>query len=90
MTQHAERQPCPALMAAWAAGKIDQRKVDVVAEALRDVEPVFADALAGSAVEYAGTHTAPQVRVNGSRVAWWLPIQPPPRSVGHAPPPNVG
>jgi Domain of unknown function (DUF222) len=53
---------CPALMAAWAAGRIDQRKVDVVAEALRDVEPVFADALARSAVEYAGTHTAPQLR----------------------------
>jgi hypothetical protein len=49
-------------MAAWAAGQIDQRKVDVVVEALRDVEPVFADALADSAVEYAGTHTAPQLR----------------------------
>jgi hypothetical protein len=53
---------CPALMTAWEAGRIDQRKVDVVADALRDVEPVFALALADSAVEYAGTHTAPQLR----------------------------
>ena len=46
----------------WAAGSIDARKAAVIAAGLRDVDPVFADALGAQACEYATSHTAPQTR----------------------------
>lgn len=52
----------PSLMAAWSAGRIDERKVAVIVEGLRDVDPVFADALAEKAAHYAAQHTSSEVR----------------------------
>jgi hypothetical protein len=52
----------PSLMAVWSAGRIDERKAAVIVEGLRDVDPVFADALAGQAARHAAERTAPQLR----------------------------
>jgi hypothetical protein len=52
----------PAVLRAWSSGQIDERKVGVITAGVRDVDPVFADAIAGAAAEYATTRTAPQTR----------------------------
>ena len=52
----------PALSAAWSRGAIDARKVQVIGEGLYGTDAVFADTVAVSAIDYARTHTAPQVR----------------------------
>ncbi len=57
----------PSLMRAWSAGEVDERKVSVIAEGLRDVDPFFADALADAATKYASTRTSTQVRAWLSR-----------------------
>ncbi len=53
----------PSLMSAWSSGHVDERKVSVITEGLRDVDPVFADSLADAAAEYASTRTTTQIRV---------------------------
>lgn len=50
------------VMAAWSRGEVDQRKVDVIVRALSDVDRAFADTVAGAALRYTQTHTAPQLR----------------------------
>jgi hypothetical protein len=57
-----EAARCPTVMRAWRAGRIDQRRVEAVTDALRDVQPVFAETFAEAALVYAETHTAPQLR----------------------------
>ena len=52
----------PALSAAWSSGIIDARKVQVIGDGLCGTDPVFADTVAVSAIDYAATHTTPQVR----------------------------
>ncbi len=52
----------PALADAWSRGEIDNRKVHVIGDGLCGTDSVFADAVAASAIDYARTHTAPQVR----------------------------
>jgi hypothetical protein len=52
----------PAVLRAWSSGQIDERKVGVITGGVRDIDPVFADAIAGAAAEYATTRTAPQTR----------------------------
>ena len=52
----------PSVMRAWSTGQIDERKVAVITQGVRDVDPVFVDALAGAAAEYARTRTATQTR----------------------------
>ena len=52
----------PSLMTAWSSGRLDERKVSVIADGVCDVDPVFADSLAQAAVEYASTRTTTQVR----------------------------
>ncbi len=52
----------PSLMAVWSAGRIDERKVAVIVDGLRDVDPVFSDALATEAARHATERTAPQLR----------------------------
>ncbi len=52
----------PSVMAAWSLGRLDERKVSVIADGVCDVDPVFADSLAQAAVEYASTRTTTQVR----------------------------
>ncbi len=52
----------PSLMTAWSSGRLDERKVSVIADGVRDVDPVFANSLAQAAVEYASTRTTTQVR----------------------------
>ena len=52
----------PAVLRAWSHGLIDERKVAVITTGVRDVDPVFADAIAGAAAEFATTRTAPQTR----------------------------
>lgn len=55
----AEHQP---VMTAWAAGRIDARKVQVICDGLRDVSEPAVGVLASQAAEHAATHTAPEVR----------------------------
>jgi hypothetical protein len=43
----------------------------VIVHGVRDVDPVFADALAGAAVEHATTRTAP-VTAKSGRVWTWM------------------
>jgi hypothetical protein len=57
-----EAASLPAVLRAWSSGQIDERKVGVITGAVRDIDPVFADAIAGAAAEYATTRTAPQTR----------------------------
>ncbi|MCZ3386338.1 MAG: HNH endonuclease [Actinomycetia bacterium] len=52
----------PSIMRAWATGRIDERKVAVITEGLRDVDEVFADSLAAAATEYAARRTATELR----------------------------
>jgi hypothetical protein len=49
-------------MAAWRSGRLDQRRVETITDALKDVEPVFAESFAEAALAYAETHTVPQLR----------------------------
>jgi hypothetical protein len=48
--------------AAWRAGTIDARKVQIIGDALIDLDPVFADTLTEGAVVYGATRTGPQLR----------------------------
>lgn len=52
----------PAVLRAWSNGQIDERKVAVITAGVRDVDPVFADAVARAAAEFATRRTAPQTR----------------------------
>jgi hypothetical protein len=52
----------PVLAAGWRAGRIDARKVQIIGDALIGTDPVFADAVTDAAVDYASTHTGPQLR----------------------------
>jgi hypothetical protein len=56
----------PVLAAAWRAGRIDARKVQIIGDALIEADPVFAATITDAALDYATSHTAPQVR------AWLL------------------
>ena len=53
----------PTLERAWHLGKVDSRKVGVMTEALRPLDPSIARSLVDSAIDYSVTHTAPQLRV---------------------------
>ena len=55
------------LMAAWHQGAIDARKVAVIGDGLLDVDPAYADTLAGEAARYATSRTATQTRAWLSR-----------------------
>jgi len=57
-----EAASLPAVLRAWSNGQIDERKVAVITAGVRDVDPVFADAVAGAAAEFATRRTAPQTR----------------------------
>jgi hypothetical protein len=50
------------LMAAWREGTVDARKVAVIGDGLLDVDPAFAETLAGEAARYATSRTATQTR----------------------------
>ena len=50
------------LMAAWHQGAIDARKVAVIGDSLLDVDPAYANTLAGEAAKYATSRTATQTR----------------------------
>ncbi len=52
----------PSLMRSWSSGGLDERKVAVIVDGVRDVDPLFADSLADAAVEYAATRTTTQLR----------------------------
>lgn len=52
----------PSLMRVWRRGAIDARKVAVIGDSLRDVDPAFADTLAEEAARYATSRTATQTR----------------------------
>jgi hypothetical protein len=52
----------PPLQAAWAEGRIDARKVQLICEGLREVSEPTVGVLAGQAAEYASTRTGPEVR----------------------------
>ena len=58
-----EASRLPALTHAWRAGELDSRKVSVVTDQLRHVDAHLAPGVASAAVDYATTHTAPQLRV---------------------------
>jgi hypothetical protein len=51
-----------ALAAAWSAGRIDARKVQIIGDALVGAEPVFAASITDAALDYASTHPGPQLR----------------------------
>lgn len=46
----------------WAWGRLDARKVHVIGDLLLNAEPALAQTLAEAAVEYATSHTGPQLR----------------------------
>jgi hypothetical protein len=50
------------LQAAWAEGRIDARKVQVICDGLREVSEPAVGVLASQAAEYASTRTSPEVR----------------------------
>ncbi|HUV48646.1 MAG TPA: DUF222 domain-containing protein [Actinomycetes bacterium] len=52
----------PPLQAAWAEGRIDARKVQLIHDGLRDVSEPAVGVLADQAAEYASTRTGPEVR----------------------------
>ncbi len=52
----------PPLQAAWAEGRIDARKVQLIHDGLREVSEPAVGVLAGQAAEYASTRTGPEVR----------------------------
>lgn len=52
----------PSIMNTWATGRIDERKVAVIADGVRDVDEVFADSLAATAAEYATKRTPTELR----------------------------
>ena len=52
----------PQLQAAWAEGRIDARKVQVICDGLREVSEPAVGVLAGQAAEYASARTGPEVR----------------------------
>ena len=51
-----------ALAAAWSAGRIDARKLQIIGDALVGAEPSFAASITDAALDYASTHTGPQLR----------------------------
>ncbi|MFL6182404.1 MAG: hypothetical protein ACJ73J_08850 [Actinomycetes bacterium] len=55
-----------ALAAAWSAGRIDARKVQIIGDAFVEAEPAFTASISDAALDYAATHTGPQLR------AWLL------------------
>jgi hypothetical protein len=52
----------PLVMKGWSSGAIDARKVGVICDGLADASPLAIEALAGGAVDYAGSHTPPELR----------------------------
>jgi hypothetical protein len=52
----------PSVMTAWADGRINARKVQLICDGLREVSSPAREALAGQAADYASTRTGPEVR----------------------------
>ncbi len=56
----------PAVLGAWRRGAIDSRKTQIICDGLEGVSHPAVEAMADQAVEYAATHTGPEVRRGSS------------------------
>jgi len=52
----------PTVAAAWRVGLLDARKVKVICDGLADASPIAIEVLTSSVIEYAESHTGPEVR----------------------------
>jgi hypothetical protein len=46
----------------WREGRIDARKVQIICDALVDIDPTFKETITDAAIDYASSHTGPQLR----------------------------